>query len=981
MRGELGSPGTILGRNAELRLLGRALRSNCSERFAVTGELGIGRTALLRSLRDSAQASRHIRIAVECADTPHPASEARAHDRIRTALVRALLGEAPEPGQGDAPRVPVQRLAPEDPGQDDSAVWRLVCAEVARRTRTQALLVTLDDAHAADAASLRLLGRVLEACSAFPSLFVASLRDGEPVTAPRELNELLLGARRLPLKGLDAVEAGRLIRRLAGRVPRTSFAAECHRLSVGNPFLLTELVAHLGGSRADTPGARPAHTAEPPEVGERVIGRLNVIDPRATRLITAAAIVGGRPSCGPALAAHLSELTLQDTLTAADLLVRMRLMKDEDTLPLSHPLLRNALLGRTTLMARNATHLAAAAYLHDRQAPAAHVAGHLVASSTPAHVPWSTPVLIVAGRTALAAGDPRAARRYLERAEQVAVGDQRQQVMLCLIDAKIRTAPASGLQDALAALRQAATDESRARLLSRIGPVLAFHSGAEEEERALSAATTALAGTGLAAWPRQFRTFSRLYESGTRGDDHPAGRDRAPLPRGHDEASGDAPDALRGTSGAARAFCRLLDGVAPAESVAEAEVLLANGQRPEEHPLAPAMALMILGWNGRLTAAAELLERVRDAEDGQERHPPRHALLQSVAGYLALARGELEPACTLLRESLDALAEHGTRHGHPVRVWLAGMLAEALLSRGMDKDVRALLRDERCLGDLPPGWHSQDVLVARARLYAEAGDPESAVRDLAEAGRRAVAHPWYPWSAHGTDLLRRTGRSEQARELARVHLRWAEAAGAPRQRGAALHALGAVAGGGAGETALREAAGSLGLASARLDQAHVLADLGALLVGDRREEAVPVLAEALRLAGRCGAEPLAERIRERLTSEGGGSSRQTALGGVLSLTARERQVLVDAVRGQTNGSISKALHITQRTVELHLSSAYRKLGITGRKDFPRLFGTAWLWNLLVDTRSVVGRLAQPAPSEAPVAHLSVGSDEILGTGP
>lgn len=55
------------------------------------------------------------------------------------------------------------------------------------------------------------------------------------------------------------------------------------------------------------------------------------------------------------------------------------------------------------------------------------------------------------------------------------------------------------------------------------------------------------------------------------------------------------------------------------------------------------------------------------------------------------------------------------------------------------------------------------------------------------------------------------------------------------------------------------------------------------------------------------------------------------------------------MRGSTNERIATTLHITRRTVELHLSSAYRKLDITGRKDFPHLFRTAGLWPLLVDS--------------------------------
>jgi len=48
------------------------------------------------------------------------------------------------------------------------------------------------------------------------------------------------------------------------------------------------------------------------------------------------------------------------------------------------------------------------------------------------------------------------------------------------------------------------------------------------------------------------------------------------------------------------------------------------------------------------------------------------------------------------------------------------------------------------------------------------------------------------------------------------------------------------------------------------------------------------------------------------------------------LTARELQVLQAVARGETNKGIALHLHITERTVKAHLSSAYGKLGVDSR---------------------------------------------------
>ena len=50
------------------------------------------------------------------------------------------------------------------------------------------------------------------------------------------------------------------------------------------------------------------------------------------------------------------------------------------------------------------------------------------------------------------------------------------------------------------------------------------------------------------------------------------------------------------------------------------------------------------------------------------------------------------------------------------------------------------------------------------------------------------------------------------------------------------------------------------------------------------------------------------------------------------LTASERRVVDLAAAGDTNRDIAQALYVTPKTVEVHLSSAYRKLGIRSRRE-------------------------------------------------
>jgi DNA-binding CsgD family transcriptional regulator len=44
-----------------------------------------------------------------------------------------------------------------------------------------------------------------------------------------------------------------------------------------------------------------------------------------------------------------------------------------------------------------------------------------------------------------------------------------------------------------------------------------------------------------------------------------------------------------------------------------------------------------------------------------------------------------------------------------------------------------------------------------------------------------------------------------------------------------------------------------------------------------------------------------------------------------------------AAEGRTNREIAQALFVTMRTVETHLTHAYMKLGVTGRRDLSSAF--------------------------------------------
>jgi DNA-binding CsgD family transcriptional regulator len=132
----------------------------------------------------------------------------------------------------------------------------------------------------------------------------------------------------------------------------------------------------------------------------------------------------------------------------------------------------------------------------------------------------------------------------------------------------------------------------------------------------------------------------------------------------------------------------------------------------------------------------------------------------------------------------------------------------------------------------------------------------------------------------------------------------------------------------------REAVDVLAGSPARLEFAQALAALGsALRRSGRPGEAREPLRQALDLATACGAGGLAQHARAELYAAGA-RPRTEALHGVESLTPSERRVAGMAADGTANKVIAQTLYVTPKTVELHLSSAYRKLGIRSRRELP-----------------------------------------------
>jgi DNA-binding CsgD family transcriptional regulator len=147
-----------------------------------------------------------------------------------------------------------------------------------------------------------------------------------------------------------------------------------------------------------------------------------------------------------------------------------------------------------------------------------------------------------------------------------------------------------------------------------------------------------------------------------------------------------------------------------------------------------------------------------------------------------------------------------------------------------------------------------------------------------------------------------------------------------------------VEGGEAGMRLLEEATQTLETSSAQLERARALVEFGAgLRRAGRRVDARDSLTAGLELAHRCGARPLEERALVELRAAGARPRRPVA-SGVDALTPSERRVADLAAEGMANKEIAQSLFVTLRTVEMHLSNAYRKLEISSRRELSGALG-------------------------------------------
>ena len=799
------------------------------------------------------------------------------------------------------------------------------CAEL---SEDGPLLLAIDDADRADQASLRFVAHL---APRLEGLAVALAIAHRPVEAGARAE--LLGdverhaALRLRPGPLSADGSAALVRERLGDGVDELYGA-CHRAARGNPFLLGELCATMKAEGlAPTAAAAPmVEQLAPRAIAQSSLTRVGAVAPDARRLVQASALLG--PGAELRQAAALAELDLPRAVELADALVEVGVLSSSRPMDFVHPVVRTSIVEDQPAGARAVLHARAARLLADEGAGGETVCGHLM-QAAPAGDEWVVEQLLGTAQAALDEGAPEAAASLLARAlSEPPSGSRRVEVLGKLGRAEaLGPDPASAVDHLRAALETAPGRALRDELLAELMSTL-WHLGRRGELLELARA--------------------ELDQIDPETEVESQRRLEAALIMG-----------LKFNVGHYEELDSRLEALEPsltADTPAERAMLAVLAQRRVERaePVADAVAAARRALEGGLLAD----------------HAPSLRAPSGVALRALIESDQYDDAARWIAEGLEVARARGSRVGlltaHRFlaeRAYCVGDLAEAeadarlvasawadfpglaafcaiailgqtLVARGELEEAEAALGQ---LGDelRYPGFPNSAVAVARAELALASGDPSGALAAFTRAGEEFSSSGWRAGAARAHLLLR---ERRQASALAEEELARTRRFGAPRALGIALRVAGLCRGSKPGLERLEESVRVLNESPAKLERAISLCELGAALRrAKRRADSRPPLREALDLARRCGAQPLAERATTELLASGA-RPRRAALSGVESLTASELRVCQLAANGLSNADIAQALFVTRRTVETHLGNAYRKLEINSRAELGKALG-------------------------------------------
>ncbi|MEU1183222.1 AAA family ATPase [Streptomyces sp. NPDC005820] len=889
-----GAPFTV--RSAELQRLLAAV-DQCAVRrggvMEVGGDPGAGKTRLLTALAQEAPA-RGLTVlrgtaAESYADVPfQPFLEAFGNWF---------------PGPGDPAPHPAAALVraladpPAGPRHTDftgrcrfyAELRTLLAACVAATDR--GLLLLLDDAHWSDIGSVELLDMLVRwPVTSGLTVVVAHRPRQTPVALRAVLQQgVELGAvEPVRLEPVTVTQSAHLLQ-WAGRAEELT---ALHARAAGNPLYLTALTETAPG----TPDTEAAST-----LTARLLTETAHLDDTERTALYAAAVLGDTFDVDGV--AEVAALDRDAACRALGALRRRDLVRSATAghLAFRHPLIRRALYAESDVCWRAGAHRRATHRLAALGAPPVELAPHIErAGASPS--PADLAALAEAARAALHLGRVDDAAHWLTRT--LGTTGTAPDGTPELWRSVVRALAAQGAVDSIRALGRGYLATPAPAAVDRDGDVAFLATvygglGHADEALGLIAAHLSRADGTDPAQAVTFQVQLRLVQ--VLAGSLPTRSDVETLVRG----TRDADATTAGGALALHGMCAVLTGdICTAEARLDAAARLltsvdtAAAHLPEH--------LLTLGWAeslmGRHQAALGHIERavplVRENGDSHLLAPMLNTL-----SYTHYQSGRMADA-------LDAAQEARTIGRAIGRTDQAG-LAEAVISAAL-----AQLGGPAQLGRGPAAVGPTEQVPRtplNALLHAEAalarGDGDRALSQLLPTGAAwRVSEPVPVLAARGYELLTAAALLSAAPDKEADIEQWAE------------HAA--------------EAAAGIGLPE---QSGHALLARGHLLVRrGRAEEAARTYEDALELLG--GETPAGVRARQLARRARAGAGRGTAL--LADLTGREREVADLAGQGFKSKDIAERLSVSPRTVDVHLTRIYSKLGVDSKAALVRLMAFA-----------------------------------------
>jgi len=902
----------LVGRHRERAVLDRlidAVRAGESRALVVSGEAGVGKTALLEYLAARASGCRLALIAGVQSEMELPF---------------AALHQLCAPMLDDLPALPAPQRAALDvtfgrssgSAPDRFLVGLAVLSLLSEIAEQQPLVCLIDDEQWLDRASAQVLG------------FAARRLGAESVGlvfAARVPSSDLAGLPDLVVEPLGDTDARALLD-VALPAPldagvREQILAE----TGGNPLALLELPRGLTAQELAGGFGLPIKTRLSGGIEDNFCRRIDVLpEPTRRLLLIAAAEPLGDPALVWGAAARLG--ILADAAVPA---TEAGLVEFGPRVRFRHPLVRSAVYGSASPQQRQEMHAALAEVtdpLHDPDRRAWHRA-HAAAGPderVAAELEQS------AGR-AQARGGMAAAAAFLERATTLTLDPTRRtERALEAASAKIRAGAFGAAPDSLAIAQAGPLSDFQQARIDMMGAELAFLTsrGSEAPPLLLKAARRLEPIDPELSRATYLQALSSAYFAGRLG----LGGGVLEVAR----AAAAAPPPPHSP----RAPDLLLDGLVAQHISGYAAGLPIL--RKALHAFGTDLSIdEELRWHW----VAGIVARHLWDDDSWQVLSTRHVELAREVGalgelpvalnsraFLLLFAGELSAAASLIQELRPAVEVTGSNLAPYAELGLAAFAGrEAETAAVIDSTIRDVSLRGEGIGITVAEWASallnnglgnyQEALTAAQRATTHLGEmvaPDWAMVELVEAAARS-------------------GRNDVAADALRRLAEITTASGTDWALGIEARSRALLSDGDTAEHWYRASIERLGGTRIRTDLARAHLLYGEWLRRERRRiDARAQLRVALAMLEAMGMDAFAARASRELEATGETARKRTAVAGGPQLTAQEAQIARMALEGLSNAEIAARLFISTHTVHYHLRKIFAKYDISSRTQLDRV---------------------------------------------